>query len=226
MIDYSLPMQPNLRRGQTHRFTPTAYMLFIFLTLLLAGCRSNSSAASPTLSPTATPESILSLPAQTPPPAKLANGWYLYADPASEFSFGYPPEAAISAGQNPVDGSKNILIQFLIPDQPYQGMSIRIEPNPNRLSAADFAQQLYTLSTQKQPAASFTDSLQTLQVGGIPAVRASIPASNTELTIIVPYAVEVFIVAPVHDLAATKVESETLELFYQVLNTMAFGLTR
>ena len=125
-----------------------------------------------------------------------------------------------------MDGSKNILIQFLIPDQPYQGMSIRIEPNPKGLTAANFARQLYEINTQKPATAAFSDSLQTMEVGGVSAVQAVIPGSNTELTVIVPYDVEVYIVSPVHDIAATKVATETLTLFHQVLDTMKFGNPR
>lgn len=195
----------------------TRYFLLICMALILAACHPQPGAAAPS-TPTAT-----SAHTPTSTPVVLENGWYVYTDPEGEFSFAYPPTAIISAGQNPVDLSKNILVQFLIPDQPYQGMSIRIEPNPKRLSAADLARQLYERSAQKPATAEFTNSLQPIQVGGISAVQASIPSSNTELTIIIPYDMEFFTVSPVHDLANTKVEQETLDLFYQILNTMKFG---
>jgi hypothetical protein len=156
----------------------------------------------------------------------LDNGWYLYSDPDGEFSFAYPPTAMISAGQNPVDLSKNITIQFQIPEKTYQGMSIRIESNPKRLQGAEIAQQLFEKSAQKSATAEFTNSLQQIFVGGISAVQTTIPSSNTEVTIIVPYNVKVLIVSPVHETSATKVEQETLDLFYQILSSIKFGNTQ
>jgi hypothetical protein len=156
----------------------------------------------------------------------LENGWYLYTDPDGEFSFAYPATARVSAGQNPVDLSKNITIQFLIPEKSYQGMSIRIEPNPKRLQGADIARQLFEISAQKPASAEFTNSLKQILVGGISAVQTSIPSTNTEVTVIISYDVEAFIVSPVHESSAIKVEKETLDLFYQILDTMKFGSSK
>lgn len=205
--------------------------IFILLFLLLAGCRSHPriTATSTSLpAPTRTPETVTlqPRPTATPVPVILRNGWYLYRDPDGVFSFAYPPTAILTAGQNPVDGAKNILIQFLLPDKPYQGMSIRLAPNPKRLPAADLARQLYEISAQHPAAAAFTNSLQTIKVGGFPGVKAYIPSTNTELTVIVPYDVQVFIVSPVHDSAMTKVEPQTLDLFNQILASMEIGTTK
>jgi len=203
------------------------YSILILLTLILVGCRSRPS-ISPSPAHTSIPDTFTSTATQIPTstPMVLENGWYLYRDPDGEFSFSYPPTALISAGQNPVDLSKNITIQFLLPEKAYQGMSIRIEPNPKRLQGAEIAQQLYEKSAQKPATAEFTNSLQTILVGGISAVQTTISSSNTEVTIIVPYDVKVLIVSPVHESSVTKVEQEALELFYQVLNTMKFGITQ
>jgi hypothetical protein len=204
--------------------TTTRISIWLILILFLSGCRSHAT-ATPTPAPTPTTQAapVLAALNLTPAPAMLENGWYVYRDPDGEFSFAYPPTATLTAGQNPVDLSKNIIIQFRIPDQSYQGMSIRIEPNPKRLPAADFARQLYETSAQQPAAATFTDSLQSIQVGGISGVKTQLPSTNTELTIIVPYEVQVFIVSPVHELSMTQVEPGTLELFYQILNTVKFG---
>lgn len=173
--------------------------------------------------PTYTPS-----PAQilTPTPIVLDNGWYLYIDPDREFTFAYPPTALINAGQNPVDLSKNITIQFKIPDKPYQGMSIRLEPNPKRLQGVEIAIQLFEESAQKSAPVEFANSLEHISVGGIPAVQAYIPSTNTEVTVIVLYDDKVFILAPVHDSAVTKVEKEILEVFYQILDTYKFNFSK
>jgi hypothetical protein len=154
-----------------------------------------------TLEPTQATES-------TPAPIVLENGWYVYNDPDGEFSFAYPPTATISAGQNPVDLSKNITLQFQVPDKTYQGMSIRVEPNPKGLQGAEIANQLYERSALQPATAAFMDSHQQIQVGGIAGVQTTIPSSNTEVTVIVPYGAKVLIAAPVHETSATQVEGD------------------
>ena len=170
--------------------------------------------------PTYTP-----VPARTPTPTPIVldNGWYLYTDPDGEFSFAYPPIALITgSGQNPVDLSKNIILQFNLPDKSYQGMSIRVESNPKRLQGIDIAVKLFEDSSQKPVPAEFVNSLKQISVGGKPGVLAHIPSTNTEVTVIIPYDDKVVILAPVHNPAATKVEEETLKVFFQILDTFKF----
>jgi hypothetical protein len=156
-------------------------------------------------------------------PIVLDNGWYVYTDSDGEFSFSYPPIAIIvSNGQNSVDSSKSILLQFKIPEKPYQGMSIRIELNPKQLHSTDIAINLFGEGPQKSISPEFTKSLLPIIVGGLPAVQTTIPSRNTEITVIIPYKDKVFILEPVHDLAVTNVEKATLEMFYQILNSFVF----
>jgi hypothetical protein len=105
-------------------------------------------------------------------------------------------------------------------------MSIRLEPNPKRLTAADIAKQLYEKSAQRPAPAELTNSLQPIIIGGKSAVQVSIPSTNTEVTAIIFNDDTVFIVSPVHDSAVTKVDIETLEVFYQILNTFEFGISK
>jgi hypothetical protein len=107
--------------------------ILVVLALILVGCKSRPgiSAIQPSTPYTSTATQIL-----TSTPVVLDDSWFLYSDPDGEFTFAYPPTAAISAGQNPVDLSKNITIQFQIPERP-TCMSIRIESNPKRLQGRD-----------------------------------------------------------------------------------------
>ncbi len=201
-------------------------VIFILLILLLAGCRSH-----PRATPTFTQEQAaiglasVSIESTTPMPVVLENGWYVYTDPDGEFTLSYPPDTIISAGQNPVDQTKNITLQFPIPEKSYQGMSLRVEPNPKRLQSLEITKQLFEISTQKSASAEFTNSLKQITVGGMSAVQTSIPSTNTEVTIVIPYGDKVLIVAPVHDTFVTKVEKETLDLFYQIVSTLKFTNT-
>jgi hypothetical protein len=173
-----------------------------------------------------TPGTLIPARTPTPTPIVLDNGWYLYADPDGEFSFAYPSTALVRAGQNSVDSSKNVSIQFNLPDKPYQGMSIRLEPNPKRLQGTDIAIRLFEESAQKPVNAEFISSLQPISVGGVPAVQAYIPSTNTEVTVIIPYDGKIFIVSPVHDTAMVKVEAEVLEVFYHILGTFTFKASK
>jgi hypothetical protein len=198
--------------------------LGILLALLLVGCRSQPQNTAPsTLASVPNPQAQVPAQPSTPTPVVLENGWYLYTDPEGEFSFSYPPTALVSAGQNPVDSSKNITIQFLLPDRTYQGMSLRVEPNPKQTQGFAIAEQLYEKNTQKPATAKFKNSLETIQVGGLPAVKAVLPGTNTEITLIIPYEKKVLFASPVHDTSATQVDPEALELFYQVLNSLKFA---
>ena len=162
-------------------------------------------------------------PTQAPTLIVLDNGWYLYTDPDGAFSFAYPADAVIAAGQNPVDLSKNITLQFNLPGKGYQGMSIRLAANPKRLPGSDIAVQIYEDVSQKSAPAGFASSVEPFSVAGLAAARASIPATNTEVTVIVPYNDLVLILAPVHDSATTHVDEETLALFYQVIDSFKFN---
>jgi hypothetical protein len=165
-------------------------------------------------------------PPTTPTPILLDNGWYLYTDPDLEFSFAYPSTALIFAGQNPVDLSKNINIQFQLPDKAFQGMSIRLESNPKRLDGVEIARQLYEKSSQKPAPVDFSNTLKPISVGGLTAIQAEIPSMNTEITVIVPFEDKVLILSPVHDTPVTKVEKEILELFYKILDTFKFNIAK
>lgn len=165
-------------------------------------------------------------PSITPTAVVLDDGWFLYTDPDSEFTFAYPPTARIDAGKNPHDLSKNISIQFKSPDKPYQGMSIRVDSNPNHLSGVEFAKQLYETSAQKQAPNGFSNSIKPTTVGNLPAIEVTIPSMNAETTVIVPFGEKVLILSPVHGSAVTKVEKETLKLFYQILGSLKFNISK
>jgi hypothetical protein len=173
------------------------------------------------ISPTITP---FPTSTQTPTPIVLENGWYLYKDPDNEFSFAYPPTAIVTFGKNPVDLSKNISLQFLLPGKSYQGMTLCLELNPGLLSGAEIAIKVLEESSGKIAPMEFKDTLGNIMVGGKQAVQATIPGTNTETTIIVPLGEKFMIIAPVHDTAVIKVEPEILQMFYQIVDTVQFHL--
>jgi len=161
---------------------------------------------------------------QTPTPIVLENGWYLYKDPDNEFSFAYPPTSIVTFGKNPVDLSKNISLQFLLPGKSYQGMTLRLESNPGLLSGAEIAIKVLEESSGLIAPTEFKETLGNIIVGAKPAIQATIPGTNTETTIIVPLGEKFMILAPIHGTAVIRVEPEILQMFYQIVDTLQFPL--
>ena len=197
-------------------FTATISFL-IFLLLVACGNRIQPGTEK-------TPVPIVESPVSTTFAAM--KDWVDYTDPDLEFSFSYPPTANMTTGKNPLDLSKNIDIQFESPDKPYQGMSIRLQRNPQRLQGPEIVRRLYEESTQTQAPAEFMNSFHSILVGKAAAIEASIPSLNTETTVILAFEDKVFILSPVHASAVTQVEKETLDLFYQILTTFKFEISQ
>ncbi|HPH95652.1 MAG TPA: hypothetical protein PKW33_04335 [Anaerolineaceae bacterium] len=161
-------------------------------------------------------------PKPTATPELLENGWYLYRDPDGEFSFEYPPEAIITAGQNPYDLSKNIRIQFIIPKTSYQGMRISLKRNPDKLQVNDIVKKMYENNSNKPATEELIKSIEKITVGGIPGYKVKIPQSMADITIIVPYKDKYFIIEPEKEAAAISVEKETIEFYYKIINTIKY----
>jgi len=178
---------------------------------------------------TPTPQvSITPYPSPTPPPTPtvtatpivLPNGWYLYTDPEAGYSFSYPPDAHLSVSQGVLDSYSAVGVAFRLPGvHGYQGMVIRVEPNPRRLPVDRILAQLYTRSAQKPPPDNLSSQVEPITVAGLPAVRTSVLPTNTEFYILLPHGGKVYMIAPVHGPAAAAVDSKALGLFYRILTT-------
>lgn len=173
--------------------------------------------------PSNIPSLTSTISTQIPASVAQEKGWYLYRDPDNEFSFAYPAAVSITSGKNPLDLSTNINIQFT-PANSYQGMTIRLEPNPGRLSGVEIAKKILEESSGKNAPKEFKESLGSIMVGGKPAIEAVIPGTNTETMIIVPLGEKFMILAPVHGTAVTEVEPKILILFYRIVDTVQFPL--
>jgi len=183
---------------------------------------STSQFSKPVSSLTPIPDEI-----STPTPVVLSNEWYLYTDPDSEFSFSYPPDCVFNAGTNKIDLSKNITLQFLLPNpSSFQGMSIRIEPNTKHLRTEDMVAGIYEKYTLKSAPADFKGFFKEkdINVDGILASQVSIPGTNNEFTIIFLVKENFFIISPMHDLAVVNVDPKALDIFFQILES--FKITK
>jgi len=159
-------------------------------------------------------------PTATATPIVLPNGWYLYTDPQAGYSFSYPPDAHLSVSQSVLDSYRTVGVAFRLPGvHGYQGMVIRVEPNPQRLPVDRILAQLYTRSAQKPPPDNLSSQVESITVAGLPAVRTSVLPTNTEFYILLPHGDKVYMIAPVHGPAADTVDSKALSLFYRILTT-------
>lgn len=176
----------------------------------------------PTLTPSRTLTKKKETPRPTATPELLENGWYLYRDPDGEFSFEYPPEARLHAGQNPYDQSKHVRFQFIIPETTYQGISIKLRENLEHLSAEEIVKQIYEHASGKPAPEELIKSIEEIKVGKLTGYQVKIPSTNSDITIIVPYKDKYFTIYTEKEPAAISVDAKTLEYLYQILETFKY----
>jgi hypothetical protein len=166
---------------------------------------------------------------------ELTAGWQTYTDPEAGYSVRYPPGVHFSAGQSKA-GIYTARIQFRIPGvDGYQGMLIRVEPNPTgqgleqvvgefyRRFAANGAAGQRAEERAEERAADLLAGLEQVTVAGLSGVQVG---TERDFSLVLPYGDRVFIIAPVHDLVTTGLDPQALALFYEVLATLQLEASR
>jgi hypothetical protein len=147
----------------------------------------------------------------------LAAGWLTFDDAGAGYSLSYPQDVHISTGRSKA-GIYTTRIQFRIPGvDGYQGMLIRVEPNPAGVGVEQTIAALYERFTGEDAPADVLAALADATVDGLPGVQMG---EGGDFAIVVPYADRVFIIAPVHDQATVALDPQALALFYEVLATL------
>jgi len=144
--------------------------------------------------------------------------WRTYTDPALGFSFSYPADAHFSSG---VDrrGVSTTRLQFRIPGvEGYQGMVVRVEPNPEGRGIEQVLADLYRPATGEVPVDELLAQFEQFAVAGVAGIRTT--SSEGDFSVLVPLGDRVYIFAPVHSAVATAVDPAALDLFYRVLQTV------
>ncbi len=135
------------------------------------------------------------------------------------YSISLPPDVDLTAGTSPA-GIYTAHAQFTLPGVPgYQGMVLRIEPNPGSQGIETILARLHQAAAQEQAPANLAAQAQALTVSGLVAVRA-VPggsADDGDYTIVVPYRDKIYMLAPVHDLPLSAIAPQAQALFDQVL---------
>lgn len=201
------------RRGEPARAAVALFLITVF-SLNLAACAPNTMPVQSAPLQAPTPTADPSLPALPP-------GWTRYTDTEDGFSLGLPPGAHVSdSGRNPNDGSREIDVAFLLTGvSSYQGMNIRVEPNPEKLPVEAIVRRTWLRLADALPPTDVGTQLAPARAGNRAAFRIIIPPSNAEVLVIVLTGVRAFFLSPVHSPAALAVEPAALTIFNQAVET-------
>ncbi len=150
------------------------------------------------------------------------NDWLTYEDKDAGFSISYPTNAVLSISKDMGNKYKTVNIAFIHVGTSggYQGMVIDVIDNPNDLLPEAIVEKLYGNSPTKPSKEDIKSSLKEYKTKKVFGIKAQVPPTNTELTILVPLKNKYLILEPVHGPAASNVDPETLNLFYKVIDTL------
>ncbi len=146
--------------------------------------------------------------------------WQSYTEPTLGYSLAFPEDADFTSGASKA-GVYTARLQFRIPGlEGYQGMVLRVEPNPERRGIEQVVQELYRRNLLADPPPDLLQQLSSVTVAGLSGVQLG---QGGDFSLVIPYEDYVYIIAPGHDLAATAIDPQALALFYQVLSTLRFA---
>lgn len=147
----------------------------------------------------------------------LAPDWTTYTESTLGYSLSFPQDVDFSSGTSKA-GIYTARLQFRLPETDgYQGMVLRVEPNPDGRGVEQIAEEVYRRNLLAAPPPDWRQQLGGITVAGLQGVRLG---QGNDFSLIVPYEDHVYIIAPVHDTAATGIDPQALVLFYQVLATL------
>lgn len=192
-----------------HRYSRTAAFVLVAAALaLIGGC------ATPAPRPDAVATTVPALATAAP---TVVSGWTTFTEPILGYTISYPTDAVITSGVSAA-GVYTTRLQFRIPGvDGYQGMLIRVEPNPEGRGLEEVVAKLYEDYLLGAPPADLLARLPQETVAGLTAAQVG---SGGDFSLVLPIQDYVYIIAPVHDLTATQLDPQALELFYQILATM------
>jgi hypothetical protein len=117
-------------------------------------------------------------------------------------------------------GIYTIRLQFRMPNVTgYQGMVIHVVPITDSFSMDDILAQLYESNPQDLSLEEWLAQLEPTTVGSQNGFKTSCAEGSSDFSTVIPLEDKAHIATPVHDIAATCVGPQALELFYRVLET-------
>jgi hypothetical protein len=180
----------------------------VFALALLAGCATPA----PQIDAIATAAPLVA----TAAPAVAAE-WSSFTEPILGYTIRYPRDTVITSGVSPA-GVYTTRLQFRVPGvDGYQGMVIRVEPNPEGRGLEEVIPQLYEDYLLGEAPEDLLAGLPRQTIAGLTAAQVG---SGGDFSLVLPIGDVVYVIAPVHDLTTTSIDPQALELFYQILSTM------
>ena len=143
--------------------------------------------------------------------------WLTFTDSEAEYSLRYPPNSYINSGQSKGQTYRTVDIGFQIPNQRYQGMSIRVEPNPQNLPINQFLNEFYQKVKEAPLNVEAANSLEELEIASITAYKTNILYGDVQ--ILLPYNRKVYIFSLGYTIAGGGSSSEARAMFSQILGT-------
>jgi hypothetical protein len=150
----------------------------------------------------------------------LDNGWYLYTDNESGYSFSYPPDAYLSSGQSAGFDYKSVTLSFRIPDTSgYQGMQIIVYSNKERLPIERVVvEKVFQGKSEAVTEDAVLSAMIPVKVAGHDAIKINI--QPFEPAVLISVEDKVFFAAPSPDMrAGNPPDPKSVELFYKILDT-------
>jgi len=146
--------------------------------------------------------------------------WLTFTDLEAGYSVQYPGDSGINTASIKSEAYGILGISFNLPSvRGYQGMSIRVEPNPQNLSIDRIVNNIYQRINSKSFDVRTANALEQIEVTGMAAYKTDVLPGNTEFHILLPYKDKVYIFALGYDIAAEEASPEAKILFYQILDT-------
>ena len=191
----------------------------VLLVMTLVSCTPQPTPAVIGPLPTATLVAASTTTAAPLPTPASPEDWLVFCDPDAECSFSYPADADLKAGKSRL-GIYTIRLQFQMPDVTgYQGMVIHVVPITDSFSMDDILAQLYESSPRDLSLEEWLAQLEPTTVGSQNGFKTSCAEGSSDFSIVIPLEDKAYIATPAHDIAATCVGPQALELFYRVLET-------
>jgi len=190
------------------------------LTLIMLGVMACRQAASELSAAASAPAPTSAAGDATSAGAAESADWTLFCDLEIGCTLGYPPDVHFERGVNKF-GVYTMRIQFNVPGaEGYQGMVIRIMPRPEGDNIDGLLEQIYASGAHAETLEEWKSQLSAITVNGMPAWRTYCSREGGDFAVIIPHADKVYVASPTHDPAATCSDPRTVELFFQVLDTL------
>lgn len=180
------------------------------LTLFLISCAPARISDSASSTPTLTRETVT--------PEILENGWHRFTDTESGYSIDYPPNSYVDLSHDVTLEYPQLIIALKLPSG-IQNMQVIVYSNQEQLSIKEIiAQKVYQGNLPKDKSEKM--SLQQIKIAGLDAMKLEMEPFLPGIFISANSKVY-FISLPIEMLSGNLPNSESIDLFYKIINTFS-----